>query len=628
MSVRILICTGGTGSIALQRGLYATLESLLDGIDTKVLVNAYDNGLSTGAVRQVMQGQILGPSDVRKNQATRLSLKNPSSPWLTFLNKRFTTGISEAKKLCRGAVQQLTDCLDGTGCDDDCHSILCAAIDEYFAAPLAEKIEYKDFSLANVIYAGMARSSGNSLRAAAATMSRMMGIPDCVILNDDRSLYLGAITKSGRRIADEGEIVSWGQVADPFVDVYFTDSKGRQDEPKLCLEAWQAIASADLVILSSGTQWSSLIPTYVSDGFREAVALSKAEIVMIMNRIPDKDSPGQTASEIVESLIPRFFEPNRIHLITDVNGHRRMSGVSDGALAKLRSFDKLELSTPRDQPDKHNPDKLADAIGRIYFGEYLDSDFYLFDYDDTLVGRGGTLPRSSQFNITGISRLNGLIDVGICTGNTIRAVRLDPVFTPGAAVDIGQGKPVMVFADGGANLYSYKVEPCDDGCERSVRLIGCNHPDLLLPIKGKYCIDNIVAELERVGIPKSKIECRGNAIIAIRPIKLDEREILLNLIKHILRDSELGVYEVGRTTVEICRPSLSKVWALIDLQGLLASSHTITYVGDELRYGNDTGVGEFARRQNGVRCLEVANPAKTAFFISTLIGCVTKNAQH
>src|SRR5688572_22976284 len=52
--VKTVIFTGGTGSIALQRGLYYALDSKLDGIETRVIVNAYDNGLSTGAVRRVM----------------------------------------------------------------------------------------------------------------------------------------------------------------------------------------------------------------------------------------------------------------------------------------------------------------------------------------------------------------------------------------------------------------------------------------------------------------------------------------------------------------------------------------------------------------------------------------------
>src|SRR5271168_5393702 len=105
--MNIVILAGGTGSIALQTGLYELLDKQLDGIDTKVIVNAYDNGLSTGAVRKVMDGKILGPSDVRKNQTTRLALEKPKSHWLPFLNIRFTVESSKARSFCHDQVTRL-----------------------------------------------------------------------------------------------------------------------------------------------------------------------------------------------------------------------------------------------------------------------------------------------------------------------------------------------------------------------------------------------------------------------------------------------------------------------------------------------------------------------------------------
>jgi 2-phospho-L-lactate transferase/gluconeogenesis factor (CofD/UPF0052 family) len=51
--MKIVILSGGTGSIQLQRGIYSVFNGISDGLDIKVLVNAYDNGLSTGLVRKV-----------------------------------------------------------------------------------------------------------------------------------------------------------------------------------------------------------------------------------------------------------------------------------------------------------------------------------------------------------------------------------------------------------------------------------------------------------------------------------------------------------------------------------------------------------------------------------------------
>jgi hypothetical protein len=72
--VRKVIFAGGAGSVARQRGLYYTLDGHLDGVDTRIIVIAYDDGVPTGPIRRVMHGQILGPSHVRKKPSARLGV--------------------------------------------------------------------------------------------------------------------------------------------------------------------------------------------------------------------------------------------------------------------------------------------------------------------------------------------------------------------------------------------------------------------------------------------------------------------------------------------------------------------------------------------------------------------------
>ncbi len=70
---KVVIFCGGSGSIAIQQGF-----AQLFGADTVRLypvVNAFDNGLSTGACRKVFSGQIPGPSDLRKNQFTQYEIR-------------------------------------------------------------------------------------------------------------------------------------------------------------------------------------------------------------------------------------------------------------------------------------------------------------------------------------------------------------------------------------------------------------------------------------------------------------------------------------------------------------------------------------------------------------------------
>ena len=69
----ILIFAGGTGSIALQTGLHNIYGN---SVNVDIVISAYDNGKSTGECRKVFNGNILGPSDLRKNQLTQFKLIN------------------------------------------------------------------------------------------------------------------------------------------------------------------------------------------------------------------------------------------------------------------------------------------------------------------------------------------------------------------------------------------------------------------------------------------------------------------------------------------------------------------------------------------------------------------------
>lgn len=605
--MNIVIFAGGTGSIALQTGLYSLLDSCLDGINTKVIVNAYDNGLSTGAVRQVMDGRILGPSDVRKNQTTRLRLQQPNSPWLQFLDIRFTEESSAVEDFCYAKIDEHIN----FGVGEFRKEMLYEAVKEYFKSPVARKIDYNDFSLANIIYAGLARMHGNSLREAARVMARLMGIEDNVLLNDDTSLFLGAITRSGKRVTDEGDIVSWGKEDDPFVDVFFTTPQGEDRDPRLAGDAYAAIVEADLIILSSGTQWSSLIPTYMSRGFQDALMESSAKIVMVMNRQPDHDSPSQTASDIINILVPRFFDPRRLRVVLDPNGHENMRSLNSVALSKVELVHNISTGQPLPDCRIHDPNALALAVAQAYFHEYIGSDYFIFDYDDTLVGRGNVFPLASGDNVNNILSLNKKTNVAICTGNSIKAINLRR-----SIFDFEAEEPTLdVYADGGVNKYRYITtlsENRDDGIASA--LVERLNPNVLFE---EDVAEEMISRMCAEGIPLSKIENRGNAIIAIKPIDSEYRNIVANLIKHLFRGYRgVQVKTTGRTTIEIQRVGLTKMDTIHHILKK-ENPNQITYVGDELRRGNDSVVREASL--SNVRCLEVRDPSQTAFFLRTIL---------
>jgi 2-phospho-L-lactate transferase/gluconeogenesis factor (CofD/UPF0052 family) len=629
--MKILIIAGGTGSIALQTGLYNLLDKNLDGIDTKILVNAYDNGLSTGAVRKVLDGKILGPSDVRKNQTTRLKLENPFSPWLAFLDIRFSEQALAARSFCQYELLKLQSIFtpEFVQANKLNFALVKEAIDTFFETPASLLIDYSDFSLANIVYAGFAKANGNSLRKAAAIMASILGIKDNVILNSDESLFLGAISKNGVKVRDESDIVCWGNKEDPFVDCFFTDVNGIGALPELCKEAVDAIVEADLIILSTGTPWSSLIPTYKSLGFEDAIKESKAKIIMVANRTPDKDSPGQSISELINIISDQYFGEKRIHLICDANSLDEQQRVlTPESFDRVAGFHEYQLMDNHKNSFKvHNPDRLAKVIGEVYFADYLQSEHFMFDYDDTLISRGNKLPKTDKSNTLSINKMLDSLErsdkISICTGNSIKAVnlRISGNEKCGIIKDVfsKQLAPLLIFADGGINEYLYRtelpIEKSDDII--SNEFVRCIDDKSLL---NNVTAENLIDELIEFGIPSMKIENRHNALISIKPIDPEYKTLVISFITKILYDNELNwvVQAAGRTTVEIKKPTLSKV-AAIKHKINVCGNKTITYVGDEMNNGNDACVKEYQEWwPQYVKCLHTTGPAMTAFFLKTL----------
>src|SRR5215510_14449230 len=85
-SVVVSLFCGGRGSAALVREL-----SRRPHVRLNLLINAYDDGLSTGEIREFIPG-MLGPSDFRKNLSYLLDLHSNEQYALTsFLEYRLAT---------------------------------------------------------------------------------------------------------------------------------------------------------------------------------------------------------------------------------------------------------------------------------------------------------------------------------------------------------------------------------------------------------------------------------------------------------------------------------------------------------------------------------------------------------
>lgn len=184
--LKIAVFCGGTGSIALQKGFSALYG--IDNIHMDIVVNAYDNGKSTGVCRRVFGNRFLGPSDVRKNQLLQYAIRyveemQNETGRRARLYQLFNVRFSASDPMAYYKIAQEELCLCKDIFDQDTWKYLNELLDFFFfecdsnrkkvirRATLGES--FQDFALSNIFYAACAAKCRNSLEAAMDHMAKV-----------------------------------------------------------------------------------------------------------------------------------------------------------------------------------------------------------------------------------------------------------------------------------------------------------------------------------------------------------------------------------------------------------------------------------------------------------------------
>lgn len=268
----VVVLSGGSGNDAILKAL---IDLGYSDENIRVIVNAYDDGKSTGVCREVTG--TLGVSDIRKNHEK--------------LHKMLYAGIVNWPLInfYENRIDVTTDYETGDALFD-------REIKEFFHRLKSEDFEYRNFNVMNIIYSQLYSSIG--YEATNALFSDALGIEDMVKLNSFDNMKIIAKTESGNIITDEGDIVEWKNPDDKIVDIYFVGKKTDGLNP----EALRLIKEADLIIISTGTFWSSLYPTLKYEDFYKYINEAKGEKLWVVNTNQDKDAYGVTAGEFFEYM--------------------------------------------------------------------------------------------------------------------------------------------------------------------------------------------------------------------------------------------------------------------------------------------------------------------------------------
>lgn len=590
----VVVFSGGTGSIAIQKGFSAIFGQ--HGLNFDIIINAYDNGLSTGACRKVFDDKILGPSDLRKNQMTQFSLQKERelSDWWSresvlyrLFQLRFDADCKES--YYQRARELLTELEEAVGEKDATY--LRALLDHFFFEDVdrhtwratLDGIEFDDFSLANVFYSAAASLNGNSLRAAGTDMAQFLGIKDNVHLISDVNLYLQARTNSGLVIADEGDIVTWDNLEDKIASIELLKN-GKIYSPEVDEETdilrekscRDIVAAADIIIFSSGTQWSSLIPTYVHRGFREMIEASNARKYLVINTSEDHDMWGVSADETVD-VLRRFLPLDDVTAVVNTDAPAGLNRVES-----IRSIEGHIGAEVR----KHNPIGLVRLIMLDYFGISNFKGTFFFDLDGTLFDE----TESGVGKSVGAENMN-LFHGVIHSGNNYEHVRsvLEYLYWRDDVVD--------VYSDYG-NVHFTNVD-----YQKTV-------------ISDRWLIhDDVVSALNAIPEFAGKVSMRGEGcVVTIKP--LNDRNIMLQKAKAAIEQfgDKYEAHIAGNTSIDVVSTGYDKKAMLQTiLSNMSISPSDVVFVGNEVERGAESTISE-----TGVRTLQVNDVFECNVLLRTL----------
>lgn len=590
----IVIFSGGTGSIAIQEGFSSIYGN--DNYNLDIIINAYDNGKSTGVCRKVFDSRILGPSDLRKNHMTQFKVQHSMAlkdyySRESYIYRLFNLRLDAVSKedYYDKACELLEESRNTIG--DKNTYYLKGLLDYFFFENVhnncwrtaLEGVDFNDFSIANIFYSASAAMNGYSLRLAGKDMALFLGIKDNVHLISDVNLYLQAKTESGYIIPDEGDIVEWDNPEDKIESVMmlrdgqeYIPSVDEENDLTKVRSIKDIVESADIIIFSSGTQWSSLIPSYMHSGLRKILAASKAKKYVIMNNIEDHDMKGVTADDIID-ILGKYIP---VEDLTAVVNDCAVIGMNK--VTKIRS---IHGNISGDK-EKHNSVKLISLLMKDYFSINAAKATFVYDLDGTLWDERA----NNRGKAVGSENMNLFAGI-IHSGNNYEHVR-----------------------DAFKYLYHQEAETHIYSDFGNVHFTSNNYATDLL--SKSYVVDpDVAVELEKIDAFKGKIKTRGEGcVITIKP--LVNREVLLRRAQECLETFE-GSYVArisGHTSIDIMHKDYDKKAMLREIM----KKHNlgvdqVIYVGNETIEGAEANIAEL-----GVRTIQVDDVYECNVLLRTL----------
>ncbi len=336
--VKVVLFSGGRGTLSITKVLIDHPQ-----IELSILVNGYDDGLSTGRIRDQVKG-MLGPSDFRKNISYLLDTTQDHKKALkAFLEYRFSKeelNVTLVDSLRKLSLMQKTNIVEVD------NIVLSMNVQDYLWSVEMLKLfltnsqnidnfDFRDCSIGNILMAGCFINSSFDFNSMLENICSALGVKTKLLnISMGENVVLSAIKNEGEFLKDESSIVSEG--SSPIAEIFLLENYLSVDEtdelnnikflnekmeylrnrtliPKLNPAARSSIAEADVIIYGPGTQHSSLFPSYLTEGCVEAISNNKQAFkVFIGNINADFDIVGESAKNLFSKFMFYMNRKNQV----------------------------------------------------------------------------------------------------------------------------------------------------------------------------------------------------------------------------------------------------------------------------------------------------------------------------
>ena len=165
--------------------------------------------------------------------------------------------------------------------------------------------DLNEHTVGNLLFTALFKITG-SMDDTVKALSHFLEVGIKILPLTEDNLTLMAHTKSNKVVCGEKNIGVLGS----DIDYVYYDK-----EPKIIPEVLTSIANADLVILSMGSLFTSIIPNLLSEEMKIELANSKAKIMYVANYITQ---PGETDGYTVSDHIQKLNEYLKLRAVDAV----------------------------------------------------------------------------------------------------------------------------------------------------------------------------------------------------------------------------------------------------------------------------------------------------------------------